>query len=1144
VSPLLLLRAVGLVLVLMATLPVYALTVFEEDDSTPLFTVSTNPLATYPYLKAFDNFPEQEIDFAKGAASIGQQLVDIVDVPQTPGDQVTGFLTGLLATAAGYSALNGRRALTTQDHGSGAEAVLDGVVKGVSLLDTFASFRLELRDIRERERKCRAFERTDTPTVLPRGVLNGYSKVVPATRPLKARYLAVSASVGVFVMLRPTQDLPELALTAAQRDALFSVAPVPAETYAFVYDRWKVLWRLTASGGAYTEVAQVAQIHASAGFFGTRLLLEDEVGVVEFWVNNVVSGDTLPSHEDLVDFIVQYDGPVTKDWPLHIQSRTAGDLLAELYDGDYSVEPPRIRYDAAAVAALATPVRARITEPADNLREWTEKHLFPIAHTAPTLNADGEIAPVTYLLPPAGASLPHLDDDNCAPDGAGWAHGTQDAVNLVRVTYKREYRVPPHHAPGLAESDRIREREVPVERRIQASIDLLGEQPLDVSSLLLSAIGTPDGGPLGGDVVDETGQQVAARVSYMATDRFALGGQYFRVRGMRTDAAVEALKVGDWVTCGFSWMPDYLLGTRGLSRLAQVVARRNLSAVSCSLTLIDAGSANAPVSAPTLGTLSSDAAGVVTIPVSAIGSGAEARIDYAILPEGETAEPATGSELWSFLTRVDATGDVTTTPVAAGRTVWVRARGEQVGRRPSAWTTADDITVAQTARVEDVVLTLSETGVPTVSWTPNAYCNGVEINYDRHAIDTAPGAGTDVDVDASDGSYEIPVRVGRGFDITVTVTPYTGWTGSAVSGSAGPAIELRARGTVLYQVPVVAMTVAQSGATGSMDLTIQDPDLVVTSIEFGKKEDAGGYAALATTWDRSTGTLGTDTGLERGEDIPLTSKHSVSIRYVVNYDRGNGAETLEGAHSFDSDLVAEITGCLISFGQDGEVIVAVQGDEDCTDIYVTVGDGSAPADPGVGTNDGTVAARSGTIDTGVTITPGNRAFVKVIGAWDDSGTKVLGPVQSYQSALRLGVLHVSSVERDHTGDTAYTVLESVPVPPLSVPFASAVRVRAVFTSTGTGGTKEVSIAYAGVLAGTAFTLPTGNQTLTIDVTFEPFASAVTGLIALPVQSAPRAASVSVDHDDPQDIDFGVEMVDAGDTVTLEFSEVTWLGEAA
>jgi hypothetical protein len=930
---------------LMALLPIYALTVYEEDDTTPLFTVSTDPNATYPYLKPFDNFPEQDVDFAKAAASIGQQLVDIVDVPQTPGNQATGFLTGMLATAAGYSALNGRRALTTQDVGGGAEVVLDGVVKGVTLLDTYSSYRLELRDIRERERKTKAFERTDTPTILPRGVLGGYGgRLIPPTRPLSARYLAISANEGVFVMLAPARDLPELVLAAAQRDALFSVAPLPSFPYAFIYDRWKVLWRLAGSGGAYNQITQVAQIHPSLTLFaGTPLLREDSgTGrLQEFSVNNVVSSDTLPDDEDDVDFIVQYDGPVTKDWPLHLSGMTVGELLVDAYDGDYSNEPPRIRYNSTALLALTTPVRGRILEPADDLREWTEKHAYPVAHAAPTLNADGEIAPVTYLLPPDGATLADLDDDNCAPDGAGWSHGTQDAINLVKAKYLREYRMRPEYSPGLAESDRILEREVPVERRIQASIDLLGEQTLELSPLLLRAVGTPDGTPLGGDVVDEVGHQVAERVKYMATDRFALGGQYFRVKGMRTDSDVEALVVGAWVTCRFSWMPDYLLGTRGLSRLAQVVNRRNLNAAWCLLTLIDAGSANAPVAAPTLGTLTSDDAGVITIPVDALGSGADAEVQYAINDDGVTSEPATDSTLWVHLIRVDATGDVTTPPVPAGRNVWVRARGEQVGRRPSAWTTAVDITVAETPRVTDVRIVLPFDGLPSVFWTPNTFCEGVRVYYEVHARGTVPTFPDHVDVEASDGTLQFSFLTPDVEQVlSVRVEPYTGWTGSAVSGTDGPAVDVQSAGA------------------------------------------------------RDVGRL----------------------------------------------------------------------------------------------------------------------------------------------------LHVSSAERPHTGDTASTVLQAAAVPALS-PVKNAVRVRAVFTSTGTGGTKEAFVAYDGA-ALASITIPTGTQRVTVDLTFQPFAAAVEIVRALPESSAGRFATISVDHDEPQEIQFGVELVDGGDSATLEFSEVTWLGEAA
>lgn len=816
----------------MTLLPVYQLTVFEEDDTTPLFTVSTNPAHAQPYLKAPDNFPEQEVDFAKGSASIGQMNVRVVDVPQTPGDQTTGYLTGLLANVAGYSQINGHRALVTQDIGAGAETILDGVVKGVTLLDTFVTYELELRDIRERERKTRAFERTDTPTVLPRGVLNGYGgKLSKATVPLTADYRRIDATKGEieFHLFANPRQVAECTLTPAMREALMHVAPLADEPEVYVYDRWKLLWRENGTADPYEVITRVANAHPSLSPF--RPLFWEANGVIQGMegINNYVDGGTLPASSMVIDLIIQYDGPVTEDWNLHIDEMTVGEFLKAGYDGDYSSNPPRIRYSSAAVLALTTPIRGRIKKPVDDFRDWAEKNAYPLGYAAPTLNADGEIEPVTYLLPPDGVTLPDLNDANCAPfEGAGWSHGTQDAINLVRVTYIREFRLPTD-SPGVADSDRILEREVTVEHPIQASIDLLGEQVLELSPLLLRAIGTADGGPLNGDVVNEVGHQVAERVAYMATDRFGLGGQYFKLKGMRSDTDVEALVVGSWVTVSVSWMPDYNTLTRGLSRMAQVVGRRNLNAAWCSLTLVDAGSANVPMAAPTIGSLTSDAAGVITIPVNALGSGAAAEVQYAINAAGVATEPAADSRLWTHLIRVEATGDVTTPPVPAGRTIWTRARGEQVGRRPSAWTTADDITVDETPRVEDVRLVIDpETGEATLSWTPNDYCAGVLINYDVHDTGAAPGAGTDIELDADDLEYAIPGIIVAGATVTVTITPYDGWTGSAVSGTDGPLVQLTATGLLatLHTILVPAMLGAPSNHTNEWQLAgyVQPPN--------------------------------------------------------------------------------------------------------------------------------------------------------------------------------------------------------------------------------------------------------------------------------------------------------------------------------
>ncbi len=806
---------------------VYELTIFADDDVAELFDVSTDIGHVRPYLKAPLGFPEQEVNFAKGTASIGQVNIQIVDVPTVSTDQKTGYMTGRLSSA-GLSALNGHRALLTEDiDGAGPATVLDGVVRSVRLLDNFSGFELELRDIRERERKTKAFGSTSTPTIVPRGVLDGYgvqfsifglSIGIPIgpTRPLKALFRTDQSNSGVFVIDFDIAGVKEkLLMTAPVRDALESITELAGQPEVLVYDRWKVLWRDRAAGGAYNELTQVAHYHPdlSAGTNRTTYLFLTDGSLHVVRVNNAITGDTLPANNQICEIIVQYDGPISEDWRLHLQGLTAGELLRNLYRGDYSDEDPRIRYNEAALLALTTPVRMRLSKSVDDVRDWAEKNLYPIVHAAPTLNAAGEIAPITYLLPDAAEILAPLDDSNCRPSGGGWSQASDDAVNVVRVSYERLYRVRSTDDAGnqvVALSDTLQSRKVTIEHRIQESIDLLGEQVLEVDSVLLSSFGNADGGPIFGDVDTERGAQVAERISRMATDRFALGGQYFSLHADRSDTDFDGLLVGSWVTVAVSWMPDYGTGKRGLNRLAQVIGRRNLSGAWTALTLIDAGTAQAPLAGPTLGSVTADAAGVVSVPVTALGAGAEARVDYAI----STLEPAAGATEWTFLGRVTSVPTTLTTPqVRPDTKVWVRARSENIGRRPSVYTTAVSVTVAAISRVLEVFIRVAPNGVPTVEWEPNAHTLGVRIAYEVHYAWELPTYGTSVDVDASDRTVELATTVFDPKVISVRVTAYPGWTGAAVSGSAGEATTERVIGAVLrpglrdvralYEIPTV-----------------------------------------------------------------------------------------------------------------------------------------------------------------------------------------------------------------------------------------------------------------------------------------------------------------------------------------------------
>jgi hypothetical protein len=421
--------------------------------------------------------------------------------------------------------------------------------------------------------------------------------------------------------------------------------------------------------------------------------------------------------------------------------------------------------------------------------------------------------------------------------------------------------------------------------------------------------------------------------------------------------------------------------------------------------------------------VTADAAGVVSVPVTALGSGAEARVDYAV----SASEPAATSGIWMFLGRVASVPTtLTTPPVPPGSTVWVRARGEQLGRRPSAYTTAVSVAVGNTPRVANVALLLDEFGVPTVSWLPNDYALGVRIYYGLHAAGVAVSFPNNLDADAGNLEHEFSsIRVTDGFVFEVSVEPWTGWTGSAVSGSAGLAVLTKINGTLIARPPVVSMEVSQSGSTGALDLTIQDPDRVVTNVEFAEKVDAGAYGSLLTSWDRSTGTPGADSVLTRGEDIPLAAKHTVSVRYVVTYNDGAGAVTIEGAHSFDADQIAEIQSCEISFDANGDVILSVQGDEDCAKLYATVGDGVTPADPTDSTNDYEHVGRNQIKATGVHITQGNDTIVKVVG---ENSIGTLGPIRFFSRERRVGPFAKDTSDRPVTGTTSETTLETITIP--------------------------------------------------------------------------------------------------------------------
>jgi|GEM_PF-3615436 len=786
------------------------LTVWREDGSV-LTDCSTNATHARPYLFLPDEWAESEVDLARGTAVIGQTNIRVLDKRTVPTDQRTGWFTALLG-AAGESALNGRRARLRR-YVDGAWIVQqDGVIGGVELNDEKTSYTLPLRDENERARKTRAFQITDTPTVFPRGVLNGYGKLpngtwlIPPTTPARGTFTRSSSTAGAVAFTAQQYLRAEHILTEDIRQA---IEPEWDEArQARVLKHATVMWR-PAAGGAWTELVEMSlpdfaalNLTYEAGLFQIQRGVKIQAGALNLTVAEtqvtVITGirmtatgtgtsPAVPANGASIDVIVRYRGPPTETYPLHVDETTFGAFLAALYDGDYSPTGTiPIRYDSTAVSALTTPLRARVTEPVDNLREWVEKHIYQPLGAAPAINADGAVSPVRYALPGSGTTITVLTDANTTP-ASTWSHPAEGVVNVVHLKYTREFRMLPEDDPFgvLSSGDGILSLDVHVEHSDETSVAIHGEQRLDIEPVTLTSIGGVKGRPWGGDTVHETGHLLAEQRARQALDRFVNGAQTMRIRATRT--ATAALRPGDWVQVQVGHFPDYATGIRGSDRLAQVVSIQDVNPAYRELVAIDAGAANNPLAVPTVGAPTADAAGVVSVAVTAIPSGAEAVVEFAV----SALAPAADSGLWTFMGRTATPTTLRGPVLGAGQVVWVRARSEATGRRPSAYTTPQSVTLPATPRFLALSLVLDTSGVATVLWTPNDYAAGVRIYYKVHATGADPGVLTTfVDRAGSALNTTLALTFGADQSLTILAEPWSGWTGSAVSGTTGQGVQL------------------------------------------------------------------------------------------------------------------------------------------------------------------------------------------------------------------------------------------------------------------------------------------------------------------------------------------------------------------
>lgn len=612
------------------------LEVFEDDRAAVRWSVASFLGHPRPYLAEPDNYGEQEIDVAAGAASIGVVSVAIIDPRQVASDQDTGWMTSMLA-ANGVPDVVGRRARLRRfiSEELGWFTIADGPASSPRLAPSYAGFLIDIRDTRETERKVKIFEGgggiapttpgqpfdpTGVKTILPDAVWGGYGYdagtdtylVAPAspvtgTAQLGAfpysiydnmRYMSISAEVIGLAAWRAAEGVPAF---TGEVDVGFDTI---TRRYRVTFKNLTLLWRAQGSSDPWTEISgtlvidrqQIEDLGAgSIEPLQTNLLISsphpDFTNETGRSVTAVVFGDSrgdtyLPADDQAIELVLVYRGPPSEDLPVYIEGITAGEFARNTYAGVYSrrdsagnLVATGIRYDENALLQMTDVLRFRLFEVITDARDWLEGHIYAPTGWVPALDRDGRISPVSQVAPTSLLGLSAVNDAITVPT-PDW-NGGERIVNVLRFVYHRDY--VPGNSANVETGDGLARREIVIEWEDSVSVERNGVQELTIEGDAFTAIGTADAEPVSGDQTQEVAFLLSQLRQLHVQARYALGAPTISVPVFR--AAIPLARAGDWVVLDLSWLPDYTTGKRGLITLAQIVALGDLDCAARKLLL-------------------------------------------------------------------------------------------------------------------------------------------------------------------------------------------------------------------------------------------------------------------------------------------------------------------------------------------------------------------------------------------------------------------------------------------------------------------------------------------------------------------------------------------------------------------------------
>lgn len=576
------------------------LDVYEDDGTTIAWSVSTDPNHATPYLMQPQHYGAQEIDPVSGAATLAQVEVGVIDPATTPGDQQTGWMTARLADVRGR-----RCRLTRYAPELGTwHLIVDGPGGMPRLDETYAAYRWVIRDTREVERRLTAFGTNGRASIIPSrgpnppiafnpttGAIDGFgyrvaddSWILEPVVPLAGVLTVEETTSGKFVARVDLSALWDFSGVDPVVPGTLVLPKAGEAAFAFaerdgvgVFTEADILWRLVGETDwnvsrpviPMGEVIQPLAVVAPA-VYGSAAVRA--VSSVILWFAAAAPAGMPSTPGTAIEIIVRFRGPASEDYPAYYEG-TLGGLLAELYDGTLAGAPAQagdlydpaglddtiallaggVRYDAAALAELDTPVLIRATEPVTDGRDWSEKMLYAPSGWIPATDIDGKISPVSRERP-IEITAGTLTDANSRAEPV-WDMGERVVTGIV-YRHRRYFR-PTFVGIFPPESDGVAIRPVELRYLDPEAIGREGEQLIEFDATAFAAIGDSAGSTVG----EEAGATFAHAASFEVLERYRIGARTFRTSVLRS--VFPTLRVGAWMESELSWLPHHASGERG-----------------------------------------------------------------------------------------------------------------------------------------------------------------------------------------------------------------------------------------------------------------------------------------------------------------------------------------------------------------------------------------------------------------------------------------------------------------------------------------------------------------------------------------------------------------------------------------------------